>query len=78
MRDEMRVMIRVVEEEREEEQEKNKAGYTAQDAPSTRLKITQDGRTYGWTYGPTDRRMDTPSYRDAWTHLKMYLKMLMS
>ena len=36
----------------------NKAGYTAQDAPSTRLKITRDGptdgRTYGRTYGRTD------------------------
>ena len=32
---------------------KNQAGYTAQDAPSTRLKITRDGRT------------DTTSYRDA-------------
>ena len=21
-------------------------------------------------YGPTERRTDTPSYRDAWTHLK--------
>jgi len=30
--------------------EENKAGYTAQDAPSTRLKITGDG--------PTDRRTD--------------------
>ena len=30
---------------------KNKAGYTAQDAPSTRLKITRDGRTYGRTDG---------------------------
>ena len=27
----------------------NKAGYTAQDAPSTRLKITGDGRTDGRT-----------------------------
>ena len=32
----------------------NKAGYTAQDAPSTRLKITRDRRTYG----PTDLRTD--------------------
>ena len=32
----------------------NKAGYTAQDAPSTRLKITRDGPTDG----PTDRRTD--------------------
>ena len=37
----------------------NKAGYTAQDAPSTRLKITGDGRT------------DTTSYRDATAHLKI-------
>ena len=28
---------------------KNKAGYTVQDAPSTRLKITGDGRTDGLT-----------------------------
>ena len=27
--------------------ERNKAGYTAQDAPSTRLKINGDGRTDG-------------------------------
>ena len=40
----------------------NKAGYTAQDAPRTRLKITGDGRT--------DRRTDTTSYRDATAHLK--------
>ena len=40
----------------------NKAGYTAQDAPSTRLKITGDGRTDGWT--------DTTTYRDATAHLK--------
>ena len=46
--------------------EENKAGYTAQDAPSTRLKITRDGRTYG----PTDLRTDTTSYRDATPHLK--------
>ena len=36
---------------------RNKAGYTAQDAPSTRLKITRDGRTYG----PTDLRTDGPT-----------------
>ena len=36
----------------------NKAGYTAQDAPSTRLKITRDRRTYGRTYGRTDGRTD--------------------
>ena len=29
----------------------NKAGYTAPDAPSTRLKITGDGRTDGPTDG---------------------------
>ena len=28
------------------------------------------------TDGPTDRRTDTPAYRDAWTHLKNELKML--
>ena len=32
----------------------NKAGYTAQDAPSTRLKITWDIRTDGRTDGRTD------------------------
>ena len=26
---------------------------------------------YGRTHGPTDRRTDRASYRDAWTHLKM-------
>ena len=30
-----------------------------------------DGLTDGWTDGWTDGRMDTPSYRDARTHLKM-------
>ena len=44
----------------------NKAGYTAQDAPSARLKITgdgrTDGRTDGLTNGRTDGRTDTPSY----------------
>ena len=54
----------------ENRDEKNKAGYTAQDAPSTRLKITRDGRTYGRTYGLTDGRTDGPSYRDATAHLK--------
>ena len=34
--------------------QKNRAGYAAQDAPSTRLKITRDRRTYGPTDGPTD------------------------
>ena len=37
---------------------KNKAGYTAQDAPSTRLKITGDGRTDGRTGGRTDGPTD--------------------
>ena len=55
---------------RESQGQFNKAGYTAQDAPSTRLKITRDGRTDGRTYGPTDGRTDTPSYRDATAHLK--------
>ena len=36
----------------------NKAGYTAQDAPSTRLKITGDGRTDGRPAGWTDGRTD--------------------
>ena len=31
----------------------------------------RNGRTYGWTYGPTDLRMDRPSYRVARTHLKI-------
>ena len=31
------------------------------------------GRTDGPTDGPTDGRMDTPSYRDARTHLKTIL-----
>ena len=45
----------------------NEAGYTAQDAPSMRMpKITRDLRTYG----PTDQRTDTTSYRDAMAHLK--------
>ena len=48
----------------------NKAGYTAQDAPSTCLKITRDRRTYGRTYG----RTDTPSYRDATAHLEKLRK----
>ena len=34
----------------------NKAGYTAQDAPRTRPKITGDGPTDG----PTDRRTQPP------------------
>ena len=36
----------------------NKAGYTAQDAPSTRLKVTGDGRTDGPTDGHTDGQTD--------------------
>ena len=47
----------------------NKAGYTAQYAPSTRLKITRDRRTDGRTDGGTDGRTDTTSYRDATAHL---------
>ena len=50
---------------------RNIAGYTAQDAPSTRLKITLDRRTDGRTDRPTDGRTDTPSYRDAAAHLKI-------
>ena len=50
--------------------ENNKAGYTAQGSPSTRLKITLDGRTYGPTDLRTDGQTDTPSYRDATAHLK--------
>ena len=50
---------------------KNKAGYTAQDAPSMRtfhlLKL------YG-TYGRRDRRTDTTSHRDATAHLKIDIK----
>ena len=59
---------------------RNKAGYTAQDAPSRRTfqfspsKITGDGRTDRRTDGRTDRRTDgrtdTTSYRDATAHLK--------
>ena len=48
-----------------ERKKKNKAGYTAQDAPSMRTfhlrKITRDIRTYG----RTDGRTDTTFYRDA-------------
>ena len=46
----------------------NKAGYTTQDAPSTCLKITGDGRT--------DGRTDTTSYRGATAHLKTERKKL--
>ena len=58
---------------------KNKAEYSAYDAPRTRLRESvpdgptdgrTDGQTDGWmhgrTDGPTDGRTDTPSYRDAW------------
>ena len=48
----------------------NKAGYTAQGAPSTPLKRGTEGPTDRPTDGPTDRRTDTPSYRDATAHLK--------
>ena len=43
---------------RRKKKNNNKAGYTAQDAPSTRLKTTQDRRTYRPTDGPTDGRTD--------------------
>ena len=33
---------------------------------------TDHGRTDGWTDGRTDGQMDRPSYRDAWTHLKIH------
>ena len=49
---------------------KNKAGYTAQDAPSTRLKITWDRRTDRRTDGRTNGPTDTTCYRDATAHLK--------
>ena len=44
----------------------NKAGYTAKDAPSTRLTITRDRRTDGPTDGRTDGRTDGPT--DGQTH----------
>ena len=31
------------------------------------------GIFYRSCYGPTEQRTDTPSYRDAWTHLKMIM-----
>ena len=37
---------------------------------SEKKRVT-DGQTDGWTDGLTDRQMDTPSYRNARTHLKM-------
>ena len=60
------------------EKMKNKAGYTAQDAPSTRLKITRDRQTYGRTYGPTDGQMDTLFYKDVTAHLKTEKKNIFS
>ena len=44
----------IISNENTRKKNRNKAGYTAQDAPSTRLKITRDGRTYGPTDGRTD------------------------
>ena len=35
---------------------------------------TTDRRMDGWTDGQTDQRTDTPSYRDARTHLKIWYK----
>ena len=65
---------------------KNKAGYTAQDAPSMRTAHLKkkhgtdgpmDGPTDLQTYGPkdgwTDGETDTTSCRDATAHLKMTL-----
>ena len=37
---------------------------------SDERKLVTDGWTDQPTDGPSDRRMDTPSYRDAMTHLK--------
>ena len=53
-------------------EEKNKAGYTAQDAPSMRAFHLQKKKhgTDGVTDGRTDLRTDTTSYRDATAHLK--------
>ena len=54
----------------------NKAGYTAQDAPSMRNFTFKnnmghtDGRTDGRTDRQTDRRTDTTSNRNATAHLK--------
>ena len=53
----------------------NKAGYTAQDAPSMRtFHLQKQHGTDGWTDlrtdGPMDGRTDTTSYRDATAHLK--------
>ena len=44
----------------------DKSGYTGQDTPSTRLKITWDIRTDG----RTDGRTDITFYRHATAHLK--------
>ena len=42
-----------------------KGGYTAQNAPSTRLKITGDGRTKGRSSGRTDGQTILKRYEDA-------------
>ena len=50
---------------------KNKAGYTAQDAPSTVCVIFTFENNWGRTDRTTDGRTDRhPSYRDATAHLK--------
>ena len=49
------------------ETKQNKARYTAQDAPSTRLKITGDGRTDGRTDGHTLRGCDGTSRKESAT-----------
>ena len=41
-----------------------------------RVAIIQTKTNGGWTDGPTDRWMDTPSYRDARTHLKSVKKLM--
>ena len=53
-------------------QNRNKAGYTAQDAPSMRTFHLQKKKhgTDGPADGPTDGRTGTISYRDATAHLK--------
>ena len=56
-----------------QQQQQNKAGYTAQDAPSMRLAcvlFTFENST-GHTDGRTDGRTDMTSYRDATAHLKI-------
>ena len=41
-----------------------------------RTDVLMVGKTDGWTDARTDgrkdRRTDTPSYKDAWTHLKTF------